>query len=910
VRVEIFFEEYPLLKGDEEAVVDLVYHEIRLREENGETDLREEYLGRFPKLAARLAPLFEVHAALKAGSAFDPDATIPGKKASPQEAREILVPGYEILGEIGRGGMGVVYKARQEGLERLVALKMILAGSHAGPDELLRFRVEAETVARLQHPNVVQVYQVGEQDGLPYLSLEFVNGENLDTKLGGMPQPPREAAALLEKVARAIHKAHEHGVVHRDLKPGNILITEDGEPKVTDFGLAKRLDVDMGQTRTGTIMGAPAYMAPEQAAGKSKEIGPAADIYALGVILYEMLTGRPPFQGTTVLETLDQVRLQEPISPKRLQPKLPRELETICLKCLEKAPNRRYPTAQELADDLGRFLAGEPIKARHTAAWERAIKWAKRKPMAASFLGAIVLGTLGVFLSAAIAWGQRNRAVNSEVKLREQYAQSLADAGQLAVRRGNWREALNNYDLALEAGHPDTVGLRLGKIRAWLAINDAETAVEQVEALAGERDLGDYAGQVALLQGDLVLGIDDAKATRFIRQALALKLPAAQEAYAQGLLSENTLTAMKCFERTIETDPYHRDARALRGLLLLTLGRADEAKMEFHVSQALFPEDPTFQVFQALLAAQQRNFLEATRILESARGQLGEADTALLIAALEVWKSVDNWDEVLFGNRPLEAVALIAKIVPMLERFRLGAFDLENPKQMKTLPRLIRLPPAVARELSQGVALAIRFATTTTVKDTDIDELKRVLHTHPEGTLHYFHAMMLALSRRNPEAANAYSLAAATPALLPIRRSALDGAILMEGWAGSPIREKPDLEMRQRAAEHLRERINLGPLGNEYLSASCKVALYADDLELARRVLSQWEKHTPTDVEYLKFRATTELKAGAYGQAITAAQRVLAAQPKDSATNQLLKEALEKYRQEGEALGASTGKIH
>ena len=242
----------------------------------------------------------------------------------PPATNQHAIAGFEILGELGRGGMGVVYKARQIELKRLVALKMILAGSHAGHAQLARFRAEAEAVARLQHPNIVQIYEIGEQDGLPYFALEYMDGGSLDS-LGGTPLPPRQAAQLLETLARAIHYAHERGIIHRDLKPGNVLLTADAiVPKITDFGLAKQVESDAGQTKSGAVMGTPSYMAPEQAEGRIKEIGPRTDVYALGAILYELLTGRPPFRGASAVDTLLEVTTQDPLPPSRLQPKVPR----------------------------------------------------------------------------------------------------------------------------------------------------------------------------------------------------------------------------------------------------------------------------------------------------------------------------------------------------------------------------------------------------------------------------------------------------------------------------------------------------------------------------------------------------------------------------------------------------------
>jgi hypothetical protein len=272
------------------------------------------------------------------------------------------VPGYEILGELGRGGMGVVYQARQVKLDRVVALKLILYGEHAGRDEVARFRTEAEAIARLQHPNIVQVYETGTHDGCPFFSLEYCPGGSLEKKLAGTPLPPQEAAALVRDLAGAMQAAHDAKVIHRDLKPANVLLTADGTPKVTDFGLAKKLD-EAGRTQTGAVLGTPAYMAPEQAAGQ-KDIGPPADIYALGSLLYEALTGRPPFVAGTPMDTLLQVLECAPVPPQVLNPGVPRDLQTVCLKCLEKESRQRYPTARAVADDLGRWLNGEPIHAQ------------------------------------------------------------------------------------------------------------------------------------------------------------------------------------------------------------------------------------------------------------------------------------------------------------------------------------------------------------------------------------------------------------------------------------------------------------------------------------------------------------------------------------------------------------------
>jgi eukaryotic-like serine/threonine-protein kinase len=347
----------------------------------------------------------------------------------------IRIPGYECLEELGRGGMGVVYKARHLALKRLVALKMIVGADYASADQIERFRREAEAVARLQHPNIVQIYEVGQRDGRPYFSLEFVDGGSLADKLRGTPLPPAEAARVVEILARAVHAAHQRGIVHRDLKPGNVLLTADGTPKIADFGLAKETDGSSSRTQEGTVVGTPSYMAPEQAGGKVNAIGPAADTYALGAILYETLTGRPPFKGVTSLDTIMQVVSLEPAPPRDLQSQVPRDLETICLKCLHKNPARRYASAVELAEDLRRFQAFEPIQARPTSTLERMRKWSRRHPAATGLSAALVLVVAAAFSLVTWKWQEADRAagLDREAKVQaERVAKLDRDAKEQA----------------------------------------------------------------------------------------------------------------------------------------------------------------------------------------------------------------------------------------------------------------------------------------------------------------------------------------------------------------------------------------------------------------------------------------------------------------------------------------------
>lgn len=548
---------FPRVAEDSERLLDLIYHELLVREEFGERPTVEIFAARFPQLEDRIRRLLEIHRLVEqederlphvssdqlssgqkaigdslsdaSGSrgsesrgsesrgsesggsepraADVSQASDPSASSAGPQLRIPLLPeaplDFELLHELGRGAMAVVYKARQISLNRVIALKMLATARGASVDLLGRLRQEAQAVAQLHHPNVVQIFEVGYVHEQPYLVLEYVSGGTLQRWLDGRPIASTRAARLIETLARAAHYAHRRGIVHRDLKPANILLapldaadTRDGVelpdesalafastsgaeiddfcPKISDFGLAKATQSESDLTVTGQVLGTPSYMSPEQAAGKGELISSLSDIYSLGALLYQLLTGRPPFIGSSMLDVLDQVRGQDPVPPRRIQPTVSKDLETICLRCLEKSPERRYESAEHLADDLRRYLDHVPIHARPTRPWERAWKWMYRRPLVASLMAACAL-----LLAAGVA------GVTLQTLRVHQLAQQAQDERDHARRLH--REAVAQMQLAIAAREDAETNAQLAARRAEESRRNFQRAFAAVD---GIRQLG------------------------------------------------------------------------------------------------------------------------------------------------------------------------------------------------------------------------------------------------------------------------------------------------------------------------------------------------------------------------------------------------------------------------------------
>ncbi len=844
---------------------------------------------------------------------------LPTAPSTPGAERLVVVPGYEILGELGRGGMGVVYKARQRGLNRLVALKMILAGGHAGAQDLARLQTEGEAIARLQHPNIVQIYEVGQYGGIPFLSLEYLEGGSLKARLGGAPLPPRQAAELVQTLARAVHAAHQRGIIHRDLKPGNVLLAGGKDtplaqctPKITDFGLAKRLDGASARTESGAVLGTAGYMAPEQAEGKSKDAGPATDVYALGALLYELLTGRPPFRGLTSWDTLRQVQEEEPIPPHRLQAPVPHDLETICLKCLEKQAARRYRGAADLADDLRRFLAHEPIMARPASRAYRLGKFTRRNRgvvagLTAVFL-ALVAGVIGTSLGLVRESRERARARSAELDARtaEQQthrllAASYYDAARLAMRRGAWREALTNIDRALAAGYADSVALQLDRVRAWCAVHEVPRAMREVQELARRTDLGDLEGQVLLWQADLALNQSDkdvAAVLAQVKRALERGLPPAEAAHARGLLARTTPEAVEHFRRALQEDPFNPRTSALLALLLTLRGQREEARQRLLVAELLFPEDPSFGVIQALLFALEDNMPAANAQLARAEPQLRDKQRAAARAIVELCNQVPLLGRVMerlvAADTQVSAWRILWQTMPAVLRARAALADPEGDLFLPSSP--------VFRQASQ------EFPPLTGVRgdmEGMAERLRRIAEVHPDSLLFVARGYLLECKgtpQAWAEAEEAFLQGAEAPSIVPLRRAALFGATACQFALARDGPPEKRAERRRQAAQGLHMVVALGV--RPELAYQCSVmAISLEEWEVAHWVLSEWERQTPRDPRLPGQRVMLAFHSGAYGRALELVNQIVKENPKQAGRWEALrKQAAARLRKQLEAV--------
>lgn len=615
---------------DEEAQLDLLYNEIVILEELGEPAVLQDYVSRYPHLEDALRLHFEIHQAIN-GPLLDATDVLDGDETWAESTADLWSPGkrvngYEIQQQIGQGGMGIVYRAHDLRLNRDVALKVFHLNRSPTQREVLRFHAEAESLARLTHPNIVRIFEVGEFEGRPYLALELVDTETLAQRLQQTVLSPKDAATLMETLALAIHHAHEHQIIHRDLKPANILFDRDGTPKITDFGLAKNLQEDFhfrgDITRTGEPLGTPRYMAPEQAAGQHQHVGAATDVYSLGTLLYECLTGQAPFVASSVVETMQRIRTEEPISPRRLQRGIPRDLETICLHCLQKSPQRRYRSALMLANDLHRFLLHEPIQARPVSAWERIWKWCRRRPAHAALIAIAMIfcfTCLAVFTLGRQAEARRIERLKSDVVELIRDGQLLLEEGEKELAHGRFQEAW-----MIVQAEPSLSDHRPG-VGGWLDHSRRALNKDQWKQRVPPREF-DERRDLAIVESQLLLPQSSIAAAReAIRDALDLTLthdPAWQVQRERLTLVEADLIEREgSTEQALEKLESSREFASRlfyqqKAEYLAELGRLDESEAATRKS-AEFPPDQAASLFRtAMKHIRHRDFQRALPDLE------------------------------------------------------------------------------------------------------------------------------------------------------------------------------------------------------------------------------------------------------------------------------------------------------
>jgi serine/threonine protein kinase len=758
------------------AFREVVKRDLELRLQAKQSIHADQYLAQYPKLTA------------------DPSFVTELREAEQERAPQADASDYEILEPLGKGGMGVVYRARQLSLGRFVALKMLLGGRPASATELQRFHLEAEAVARLEHPGIVPVYDFGEYEGHPYFSMKLIAGGSLAKRLDefAWPEagPARERARrrvklleLLIPVAEAVHYAHQRGILHRDLKPGNILLDEEGRPHVTDFGLAKWLPVPGGSpasaagsddgalTETGVILGTPNYMAPEQAAGRPDAVATTADVYGLGAILYQLLTGKPPFREATTLETLRALVEREPVRPRLLRPNLDRDLETVCLKCLEKDPARRYGSAKELADELRRCLHGEPILARPIQPWARAGRWCRRNPVLASLSATLLLSLFAIIGLGIARWqsavehaqkmeekeavaqaaktqaeAERDRAetakiraekaekeANDNLQMAEQRKRAtMWQAAQFALARGQRAEALTLYDsLAAAVPAEERTLLRVERLPCLFLQEHWPRLHAELKELSALPLPEKLRARVLLHRGDVglweVTGQLPAPARHDLEEALRIPggLNDADAAYARGLLTDSVFEAVRQYELALQHQPFHARARVALLMELVLSGQFEAAQQQLNLAVAAHREDPSVAAAGVLLSLLRHDAAAGKQHLQQLRSLLNRERFDRLASILNSLEKALQRNEDLQGFSQLNQVLAAFQLGPLLQQG--PALGLASPSLTRSAQMVVAL-----LEIYRSVYWAMFFGGDAEALCRRCEELAK---KHPEGCI-------------------------------------------------------------------------------------------------------------------------------------------------------------------------------
>ncbi len=932
---------------------ELLLREIELRTECGDHPSAGDYLARFPQyhdVILRRLPEETVDRTLDSTQTAVPP-TPPMRHSPPvstddHAAAQLHIPGYEIIRRIAAGGMGVVLLARQVELGRLVALKMIKGGVLADREQVERFHAEARAVAALEHPNIISVHDVGVVDGQCYFSMSFIDGPSLAEHLREGPLDGSRAAQLLRTIARAVAYAHRKGVVHRDLKPANVLLavqsdvpvadrlpgkeadalpdhrsTESFRPIVTDFGLAKRADAESGMTQTGQILGTPSYMPPEQALGQS-DIGPAADIYSLGAILYAALTGRPPFQAARVVETLRMVTEAEPLPPRQLVPHIDRDLETICLKCLEKAPDKRYESADALAADLDRYLNGDPIVARPVGALERTWRWCRRRPavalLAALLLILAIAGPWTALVQARLrSEADRHRRTAERTQLRfrrerdrandaaerarratrqaeENYAKTLDTSLAIAAERAQWKEVL---ELTAEAERalPSRVNhYRLVKCKALFGLTRIKELRSEVERLWELEDKGEDAAEITLwwaevnsLQGEI------ARARDWFIEAIELKLPPAEEAYARSMLAETTPEAIELLQRAIEIDPFHQRAYAVLAVNLVLLGRRAEAAELARTGRRLFPQDSTFSLVKLMVEFFENDSVGLERAIDDLRPRLPQDIFNGLVSLLRTLHEeravLLEWDEGgVTARRAMRLMGGFWQVRRLLNQEGGGGESLTAIKHSPTV--MAAYSPLL--ELFSPWKLPLVLT-----GNLDIYEpLKETAKRHPDGWFLLINGVVALIRNQPREAIPLLEEAARRPHLwADTEREPLYALAMAHMMAAikHPAGSQARLDELKKSIEPAQHYVRSGDVPDRRVGYLVRIARRSGEFSLAQEIIDRKLQVSPNDHRWLLESARIAQDQRSWVDAMRHAEEVLKQQADSEEAKSIIRHARE-----------------
>jgi serine/threonine protein kinase len=862
-QIEEYIQQFPDLFPRDSAWRSLAEEELWVRTRIGDPPSEAELRGRFGNNSRLtnwlLQKLRAADAIQRAGPHRLPGHSLANSQSACSTTRRTrgIVPGmmiddrYELGEEVGRGAFASVWRASDRQLNREVAIKMLRTDRLIDRNAVTRMLREARAVARLQHAGIVQVYEVGEIEEHPYIVSQFVDGPSLQSRLDSGPLSQRESARILRDVALALDHAHQHSVIHRDVKPANILLRDDGIPMITDFGLAHHQSgEDPTLTQVGDILGTPAYMAPEQARGDNHLVDARTDVYAMGAALYSCLLQRLPFEGSTA-SVLNRVIHERPLPPRRIHDHIDRDLETITLKCLEKDFSDRYHSARALADDLTRYLHGETIIARRANVAERMWRFTRRNPRLAALIAALLTLSgflLGSALQLRIVALQRDRAqdaeeraVKSERETQQLLAESAADAGLLALQRGRFDAARGHIAQSLRRGFVDAAALKLKDVEALYSLRRYEEASRALAALQTLPVSRLQHAEIKLWQAELFMqrgGPVEAVESQW-REALDADLTPADSAYARGVLADSSIDALAEFREAIRIDPYHFRARRLLLTMLISLARFDEAKFEIVAARQLFEDDAIFVLFDALVT--------------TARGQLAQAEAMIHKLNLNQ-EELQGWSSLCHS-----VDFLTQRMKPDWSHDLPSLVSITTDFHDRHLPLLcswgVHFPPKLRR------VFAGTLVDMTALQEGQPDPLTRrlleIVKVHYEGSLHTLLGELQLKSNDVESALASFRRAVSYPAFISAAHtSAQLGIAAASLLIGAHQGKDPDRNL-QLFLDATRQ-IDPQQVDPKHGRLFVIGAITAQDYRLAETWLKRWATFRPEDAEHAR-RHRTEI---------------------------------------------------